>query len=74
MDEMKLKLSTTFLRGIVSKIISRMIYKKYGCKLDIQLNDLIIKYSDGKARLCLDVESEIKSEDFMKIVKSIGLD
>ncbi len=42
MDEMKVKLSTKFMRGIVSKLIARSIKKKYGCKVDIQLNELDI--------------------------------
>lgn len=74
MDEVKIKLSTQFLKDVFSKIISKMIYQKFGCKLDIQLNDLIIKFNEGKARLYLDVETEIGKEEFMKIAEIIGLD
>ena len=45
MDEMKLKLSTKFMRGIVSKLIARSIYKKYGYRVNVQLNDLDINRS-----------------------------
>lgn len=74
MDEMKIKLSTPFLRSIFSKVISKMICKKYGCELNIQLNDFIIKYNDGKARLCLDVETEINKEEFIKILKTMEIE
>ena len=48
MDEMKIKLSTNFMRGLVSKLISKTIYKKLGYKIDIQLNDLDISTNNGK--------------------------
>lgn len=74
MDEMKVKLSTRFMRGIVSKLIARTIYKKYGYKVDIQLNDLDISVIDGETSVNTNVEIKLSSNEFMKIVKSIGLD
>lgn len=74
MDEMKLKLSTKFMRGMLSKLLSKMIYKKFGYKIDIQLNDLIVKYNDGRARLYVDADVDIDGDEFMNIMKSVGLD
>lgn len=74
MDEMKLKLSTKFMRGMISKLLSKMIYTKFGYKIDIQLNDLIVKYNDGRARLYVDADVDIDGEEFMNIMKSVGLD
>ena len=74
MDEIKVKLSTRFMRGIVSKLIARTIYKKYGYKVDIQLNDLDISVIDGETSVNTNVEIKLSSNEFMKIVKSIGLD
>lgn len=74
MDEMKLKLSTKFMRGIVSKLISRMIYKNTGCKVDIQLNDLDILMFNGDTTVKMNVEARLKSDEFTKVMKSIGLD
>lgn len=74
MDEMKLKLTTKFMRGIVSKLISRMVYKKFGYKVDIQLNDLDINFVDGETKINTNVEVKLDSKEFTKIVKSIGLD
>lgn len=74
MDEMKVKLSTKFMRNIVSKIIARFIYKKYGYKVKIQLNDLDISVIDGDTKINTNVEVQINSQEFMKIVKSVGLD
>lgn len=74
MDEMKVKLSTKFMRGIVSKVIARAIYKKTGCKVDIQLNDLDISIIDGETKIQTNVEAKLNSGEFMKLMKVIGLD
>lgn len=74
MDEMRIKLSTKFMRGIASKLIARTIYKKTGYKVDIQINDLDVWNIDGETSLNLNVEAKLKSEEFNKIIKNIGLD
>ena len=74
MDEMKIKLSTKFMRSIVSKLISMSINKKFGCKVDIQLNDLDIEFIDGETKVSTNVEVKMSNKEFMKIVKSAGLD
>ena len=73
MDEMKVKLSTNFMRSIVSKVISRAIYKKYGYRVDIQLNVLDVNIIDGETKIATNVEVKLESKEFMKIVKSLGL-
>lgn len=74
MDELKLKLSTKFMRGIVTKLISKAIYKKYGYDIDILLNEIEIKNEDGKVHLHMNVDAEVNNDDFKKMIKSIGLD
>ena len=74
MDEMRLKLSTRFMRGIVAKLIARMIYKKTGYKVDIQLNDLDVSVVDGETHISTNVEAKLSSSEFMKIMKKIGLE
>lgn len=74
MDEMKLKLSSQFLRNIAAKIIRKVIKSKFGYDLDIDLNDLIISYKDGKARLILDVEADIEHAEFTKMINQIDLE
>lgn len=71
MDEMKLKLSTKFMRGIAAKVISKAIYKKTGCKVDIQLNDLDISIIDGETKISTNVEAKMKSEEFTKLMKKM---
>lgn len=74
MDKLELRLTTKFMRNIVSKILAKMIYKKTGYKVDIQLNDLDISVVDGETKLNANVEAKIDSKEFMKIIKSAGLD
>lgn len=72
MDEMKVKLSTKFMRGIVAKLISKAIQKKLGYKIDIQLNDLDVSIVDGETKILTSVELKLESKEFMKIMKTIG--
>lgn len=74
MDEMKVKLSTKFMRGIAAKLLAKMIQKKYGCKVKIQLNELDISVIDGETNINTSVEVKLDSQEFMKIIKSVGLD
>ncbi len=71
MDEMKLKLTTKFMRGIVSKLIEKSIYKKYGCIVNVQLNDLDISIVDGETTINTNVEAKISSEEFKKIMTKL---
>ena len=74
MDEMKLKLSTKFMRGIAAKLIAKVIYKKTGYKVDIQLNELDVSIIDGEAYISTNVEAKMNSKEFMKAMKNIGME
>ena len=74
MDELKLKLSTKFMRGFIAKFIAKAIYKKVGYEIDIQLNEIEVETIDGKIRLHVNVDAELDNNEFVKIVKGIGLD
>ena len=74
MDEMKLKLTSKFMRGAAAKLISMAIRKKYGCKVDIRLNELDIDSINGETSICLSADVKLNSDEFKKIIKSIGAD
>lgn len=74
MDEMKLKLSTKFMRGIVSKLLSKLIFKKTGCKVDIRLDELDVVVFNGDTTVKVNAEVKLKSEEFNKIMKSLEND
>ena len=71
MDEMKLKLSTNFMTSIVSKLIAKSIYKKYGCKVNIQLDELDINIIDGETTINANVEAKINSDEFRKMMTKL---
>lgn len=71
MDELKLNLSSKFMRGIVTKLIAKVIYKKTGYKIEVELNSINVEVINGKAHIHADVDAEIDNEELMKIVKTI---
>ena len=74
MDEMKLTLRTRFMRNIVAKLLSKAIEKKLGYKVKIQLNDLDVDIIDGETKISTSLELKVDSNEFKKIIKTIGLD
>jgi hypothetical protein len=71
MDELKMNLSSKFMRGIVTKIISKAVYKKTGYKVEIDLNNINVEVVNGKAYIHVDADAAIDNEELMKIVKNI---
>lgn len=74
MDELKLKLSTKFMRGMIAKFIAKFLAKKLGFNIDILINEIELRHEDGKIKLHADVDAEINNDDFMKLVKQVGMD
>lgn len=74
MDELKLNLSTRWMRGIITKLISKAIFKKTGYKIDIRINNLEVESVNGKIYLHADLDAETTKEEFIKITKSLDLD
>lgn len=74
MDEMKLTLRTKFMRNLVTKLVSKAIEKKLGYKVKIQLNDLDVDIVGGETKISTSLELKVDSQEFKKIIKSIGLD
>lgn len=71
---MKLKISTNFMKNFITKMITKTIYKKYGYKIDIRLNELEVEIINGKAHLHTDVEVSTENDELINIIKSIGSD
>ena len=73
MDELKLIISTKFMRNIITKILAKVIYKKTGYRVDIQINRVEADTYDGKVRIHMDADAEINSEDLMQALRTSGL-
>ena len=74
MDELTFKLSTGFMKKIVSKFISKSIFKKTGHKVDIMLNEIQIWNDEGKIKIHVDIHGEMDSDDFVELLKNISND
>ena len=71
---MKLNLSTRFMRGVLAKLISRKIKKEYGYKIDIYLSEISIDMKDGNTRAHVNVDLDMSSDEFKKLMKAIDED
>lgn len=71
MDELKLNLSSKLMRGIVTKLISKAVYKKTGYKIGIELNNINVEVINGKAHIHVNADAEIDNDELMKIVRTI---
>ena len=71
MDELKLNLSSKFVRGIVTKLISKAVYKKTGYKIGIELNNINVEVINGRAHIHINADAEIDNDELMKIVRTI---
>ena len=76
MDEMKIKISTKIMRNLISKIVSKTIYKKLGYRVDIQLNglDANMNMNNGDVTVKLNAEANLKYDELIKIINSVNLD
>ena len=71
MDEMKIKLSTRWMKEIITKLISKA---KLGYKIDIRINEIEVRTSDGRIQIHADVDAETDKREFIRIAKDFGID
>lgn len=74
MDELKLRLSTKFMKGMIAKFISKAIFKKVGVNPDIQLNEIEVEMKDGKMRIHISMDGEIDEKSLVKALQLVDLD
>lgn len=72
MDMLMIKLSTKFMKGMVAKIIARKVYKKFGYKIDIQLNDVQIDMINGDIKLHIDADGKMNKTEFDRLMEMIN--
>lgn len=71
---MLIKLRTKFMRKVVSKLISKSIKSKTGYEVDVQFGELSASFDDGEITVKANLEAKMNKDEFMKILKSQGLD
>lgn len=67
MDEMKIKLHSRVMRGIVSKLISNAILKATGYKPNIRIKELSIETGNKRIAFNINVEGDISEGVLYKI-------
>ena len=71
---MLIRLRTKFMRKVVSKLISKSIQSKIGYEVDIQFEELDASFEDGEITVKANLEAKLSKDEFMKILKSQGLE
>lgn len=72
MDE--LKIVSMFTKGLLSKLLRRIIQKNTGYDVGVRLNDISITVDDGKTHAHLDIDAELEKGELIKLVKSMMKD
>lgn len=70
MDDMKIE--STFLRGIASRLIEKAVRDKLGYNVDVQLNRFRTTIIDEKTHVHLNIEFNLSKEELDKLMKNIG--
>jgi hypothetical protein len=65
-----LKISSKFMKGVLNLCLGKMIQKKIGYKIDIQINDLDIRINEGKVHLKASIDGETTTDELERFVKS----
>lgn len=74
MDVLKLKLSTKFMKNMIANLISKTLFKKTGYNVNILLNEIEVENVNGKIYLHINADAEVDNGEFVKILKSLGVD
>lgn len=69
MDIMQIK--SSLMRGIISKLISKVICDKLGYKVKIHINDIDMKINDEKATIQLNAGLEMNVDELKSFSKLI---
>lgn len=71
MDEIKVK--TSLFRGIISKILSKMIKKKFNVDLNLAFEDIHIKHDGEELKFMVSVQGRVGKDDLKHLIHEAGL-
>ena len=72
MDELKLKITSKLMKNLLTKLISKTLFKKIGSEMDIQINDISIENVDGELSIHADIDGKMSKDEFIKLIKNIN--
>lgn len=70
-DEINIK--TEYMTGLISKVINKVMKKKFQRDMNIQLNELTITDQEDTLRLHLSVDAEIMMSELEVLLKGNGV-
>lgn len=71
MDLLKLKIVTKFMKGFIAKFVSKKLYEKLGCKVDIQFRNIEIDTVNGDIVIHVDADGKISKTEFERLLESM---
>lgn len=66
MDEMKL--TTKLMRGVVAKLLRNIFKKKFGCDVEINLNDFYVAYDESNANVHIDFNAKMDKDNLESVL------
>lgn len=70
MDELKIAINSAFMKRIIKTVLSKMIEKKLGCKVDILINEIKADVTGGVVNFHLDIGGQTTTDELSKLLKS----
>ena len=70
MDELKIAINSAFMKRIIKTVLSKVIEKKLGYKIDIQINEIKADVSGGVVKLHLVIDGQTTTDELSKLLKS----
>ena len=70
MDELKIAINSAFMKRIIKIVLSKVIEKKLGYQIDIQINEIKADVSGGVVKLTLDIDGQTTTDELSKLLKS----
>ena len=74
MDEMKLNLSSRWMRKLASKLIVKFIKKQFEVNTELELDELKFTYVDGDIVIKTELELRMNAKDSKKILSKLEED
>lgn len=74
MDEMNINLRTRLMRSLVEKIVKKLLKKRFGYEIDIDIHfeELELSLENGTAKVHTNMDLKMNTNEFKKLVKEIG--
>lgn len=71
MDKIEVSLTSKFMKGIVSKLISKFLLHQFGYKIGVQIDDLDVMSIDGETTIRTNIEVKLGNDELKEMLRSI---